>query len=105
LALRALAGPVPADVRGTVDVLVDDARIRITAGDGAIDVALGSESGSTAADAEVIGDPETVLAVVSGLRSLAEARRSGSLRVTGNRTVARSVLGLFATPVAVRTGS
>lgn len=95
LALRALAGPVPPSVHGVVDLLVEDARIRVTAHGGAAEVALAETADG--ADAHVLGDVETLLGVVVGVRSFTEAARSGQLRVTGDRAIARSLVGIFAT--------
>ncbi len=93
VALRAFAGPVPADTRGTVDVLVEGVRIRVVVGGGAVDVALAEVPGG--ADAVVAGDAETVLSVAAGLLSFGGAQRQGRLRVTGNRGVARAVVDIF----------
>lgn len=55
------------------------------------------------ADVTLIGDPETIAAVVYGGRSMADAEASGQLRVEGDRARAERFATLFPLPAKVGT--
>ena len=77
-------------------------RFRIEVADGAIDVARGD---AQHADATIDSDPDTLGAVLWGGRSLAAAKRSGKLTVTGDQAAVERFVRLFPIPEPVSAGS
>ena len=96
LALRARFDPGAADgLRASYELRLGDDRFRVAVADARIEVARGS---ADQPDATIESDPDTLNAVLWGGRSLAAARRSGSVAIEGDEAAAQRFVRLFPTP-------
>jgi DNA-binding HxlR family transcriptional regulator/putative sterol carrier protein len=96
LALRARFDSGAADgLRASYELRLGDDLFRVSVAEGEIEVARGS---ADRPDATIDSDPDTLNAVLWGGRSLAEAKRSGSLRIEGDKAAAERFVRLFPTP-------
>jgi DNA-binding HxlR family transcriptional regulator/putative sterol carrier protein len=90
LSLRGLFDARAADgLRARYELRMGEDRFRIEATDGALEVARG---GADDADATLVGDPDTLNAVLWGGLSLTEAQRSGRLTIDGDRAAAKRLV-------------
>jgi DNA-binding HxlR family transcriptional regulator len=93
LGLRGLFDPAAADgLHATYELRLGDDRFHVEVADGALAVARGANDRS---DVTIETDPDTMNAVLWGGRSLAEAQRSGVLRLEGDRRAAARFFRLF----------
>jgi DNA-binding HxlR family transcriptional regulator len=93
LALRWRFEPSAAgDLEASYELRLDDDRFRIVIADGRIETERGD---AVAPDATIETDPETLEAVLFDGRALAEAVRSGDMRIEGDRGLAERFLGLY----------
>jgi len=96
LALRTLFDSGAANgLRAGYDLRLGDDRFRIRVADDAFDVARGD---AQHADATIDTDPGTLDAVLWKGRSLAEAQRSGTMRIEGDEAAVERFLRLFPMP-------
>jgi DNA-binding HxlR family transcriptional regulator/putative sterol carrier protein len=96
LALRARFNSGAADgLRARYELRLGDDLFRVSVAEGEIEVARGS---ADRPDATIDSDPDTLNAVLWGGRSLAEAKRSGSLTIEGDKAAAERFVRLFPTP-------
>jgi DNA-binding HxlR family transcriptional regulator len=96
LALRWLFDPHAAgDLSATYGLRLADDRFRIEVADGRIETRRGD---AEAPDAIIESGPEALEAVIFDGRDLAEAVRSGNLRIEGDEGLASRFLGLYTTP-------
>jgi len=96
LALRGRFDSSAADgLRARYELRLGDDRFRVDVANADIEVARGS---ADRPDATIDSDPDTLNAVLWGGRSLAEAQRSGSLTIEGDKAAAERFVRLFPTP-------
>jgi DNA-binding HxlR family transcriptional regulator len=96
LALRGLFDSGAAHgLRAGYELRLGEDRFRIDVADDEIAVARG---GADQADATIDTDPGTLDAVLWGGRSLADAQRSGSLTIEGDKAAVQRFVRLFPTP-------
>jgi DNA-binding HxlR family transcriptional regulator len=96
LALRARFDAGAADgLRADYELRLGEDRFRIEVADGELDTARGS---ADRADATIDTDPDTLSAVLWGGRSLADARRSGTVTIDGDDMAAERFVHLFPLP-------
>jgi DNA-binding HxlR family transcriptional regulator/putative sterol carrier protein len=96
LALRARFDPGAArGLRAGYELRLGEDRFRIAVADGEIEVARGD---ADRADATIDTDPGTLAAVLWGDRPLADAQRSGSLAVEGDKAAVERFVRLFPMP-------
>jgi DNA-binding HxlR family transcriptional regulator/putative sterol carrier protein len=96
LALRARFDAGAADgLRADYELRLGEDRFRIEVADGEIETARGS---ADRADATIDADPDTLSAVLWGGRSLADARRSGTMTIDGDETAVERFVRLFPLP-------
>jgi DNA-binding HxlR family transcriptional regulator len=96
LALRALFDPGAAQgLRAAYELRLGEDRFRIGVADGRIDVARGDLH---EADATIETDNDTLNAVLWEGRSLAGARRSGRMRIEGDKAAVERFVRLFPMP-------
>ena len=93
LALKARFDPGAADgLRASYDLRLGEDRFHIAVSDDAIEVARGD---ADRPDATMDADPNTFYAVLFEGRSLADAQRSGGLRIEGDKTAVERLVRLF----------
>jgi DNA-binding HxlR family transcriptional regulator/putative sterol carrier protein len=98
LALRARFDPGAANgLRAGYELRLGEDRFRVEVADDDIEVARGD---ADRADATIDTDPDTLNSVLWGGRSLADARRSGSLTIEGDKAAVERFLRLFPMPEA-----
>jgi alkyl sulfatase BDS1-like metallo-beta-lactamase superfamily hydrolase len=103
LALRARFDPRAAHgLRATYELRFGEDRFRIEVADDQLAVARGD---AQRADATIDTTPDTLNAVLWGNRSLADAQRSGTITIAGDKAAAKRFLRLFPTPAPVHTAS
>ena len=96
LALRARFDPRAADgLRAGYELRLGDDRFSILVGDDQLEVARGE---APHADATIDTDNDTIAAVLWGGQSLADARRSGTMTITGDTTAVERFVQLFPMP-------
>lgn len=96
VSLRTLFDPARAgDLRARVELRLGEARFGVTIADGAIETTRGELPD---ADAVVDTDPTTLIEVLHGHRPLAAALAAGTLRLSGDKRVARRFTTLFPLP-------
>jgi DNA-binding HxlR family transcriptional regulator/putative sterol carrier protein len=96
LALRARFDAGAAEgLRADYELRLGEDRFRIEVTDDELEVSRGS---ADRADATIDTDPDTLSAVLWGGRSLADARRSGTMTIDGDDTAAERFVGLFPLP-------
>jgi DNA-binding HxlR family transcriptional regulator/putative sterol carrier protein len=96
LALRARFDSGAADgLRARYELRLGDDRFRVEVADGEIEVARGD---ADRPDATIDSDPDTLNAVLWGGTSLADAQRSGSMTIEGDKAAAERLVRLFPTP-------
>jgi len=98
VSLRSLFRP---DLAGELDTSVDlrlgEHRFCVAIADGRVEAGRGD---ATDADVTIQTEPGTLLAIVHGRRTLADAQRAGDIVITGDMLAAEHFLGLFPLPVA-----
>jgi DNA-binding HxlR family transcriptional regulator len=82
-------------LRATYELRLGDDRFRITVADDQLTVARGD---AERADATIDTDPDTLNAVLWGNQSLADAQRSGTMTIAGDKPAVKRILRLFPTP-------
>ena len=93
LALRTVFDSTAArGVDGSFELRLGGDRFRATVGDGRFEISRGE---AEAPDAVIAADQPSLAAVLWGGRSLADAQRSGGVRVEGDVKAAERFLGLF----------
>jgi hypothetical protein len=98
IALRTLFAPSAADgLEASIQLRLDGQPFRARVGEGRLVIARG-EAGRP--DATIETDPGTLSALLWQGRSLAQAQRSGDVRVEGSRATLKRFLGLFPLPAA-----
>jgi len=96
LALRARFDPGAAQgLRAGYELRLGEDRFRVEVADDEIEAVRG---GADQADATIDTDPDTLGAVLWGGRSLADAQRSGSMSIEGDKTAVERFLRLFPVP-------
>jgi DNA-binding HxlR family transcriptional regulator len=101
LALKGHFQPGAADgVRATYELRLGEDRFRVAVSDGAIEVDRGD---ADRPDAVIVTDPGTFFAVLWTARPLAEAQRSGDLRIEGDTAAVERLVSIYARPDAVST--
>jgi DNA-binding HxlR family transcriptional regulator/putative sterol carrier protein len=96
LALRARFDSGAADgLHGDYELRLGEDRFRIEVADGEIEAARG---GVDRADATIDTDPDTLSAVLWGGRSLADAQRSGTMTIDGDKAAVERFVRLFPMP-------
>ena len=85
-------------IRVTYELRLGDDSFRIDVADDEMDAARGD---ADHADATIDTDSDTLAAVLWGGRSLADAQRSGELRIEGDKAAAERFLRLFPMPEPV----
>jgi DNA-binding HxlR family transcriptional regulator/putative sterol carrier protein len=96
LALRALFDPGAAHgLSAGYELRLGDDRFRVEVADGEIEAARG---GADQADATIDTDPGTLDAVLWGGLSLADAERSGSMSIEGDKAAVERFVRLFPMP-------
>jgi DNA-binding HxlR family transcriptional regulator/putative sterol carrier protein len=90
-------------LRASYELRLGEDRFRAVVDDGRFEIARGN---ADRPDAAIRTDPATLAALVYEGRSLAEALRSGDLKIEGNRQAVERFIGLFAlpAPAALATG-
>jgi DNA-binding HxlR family transcriptional regulator len=83
------------DLDARVELRLGEHRFQADIADGTIEVIRG---GDLAPDATITTDPATLLAVLHGHRSLADAVRAGDLAIDGDKRVAERFTTLFPLP-------
>jgi DNA-binding HxlR family transcriptional regulator/putative sterol carrier protein len=78
-----------------LELRIHDDRFRARVTDGALELVRGE---SSAPDAIINSDPNTLKRLTFGGRSVAEAQRQGKLEIVGDSAVATRFLGLFQLP-------
>jgi len=97
VSLRTLFDPALAgDFAADVELRLAGQRFRVVVGGGRVEVARGP---SAAPDAVIECDPATLIAVLHGHRTLADAVGAGDLTIGGDAAVAERFVGLFPLPV------
>jgi DNA-binding HxlR family transcriptional regulator/putative sterol carrier protein len=103
LALRALFDPDAAKgLRASYELRLGEDRFRIEVADDEIEVARG---GPDQADATIDADPGTLDAVLWDGRPLADALRSGEIRIEGDTAAVERLVRLFPMPNPAATGT
>ena len=103
LALRALFDPDAAKgLRASYELRLGEHRFRIEVSDDGIEVARGA---ADQPDATVYTDPGTLHAVLWDGRPLAEAQRSGAMRIEGDKAAVERLVRLFPMPQPATTGT
>jgi DNA-binding HxlR family transcriptional regulator len=93
LALKTTFDPTQArGLRATIALRLGEERFRLHVAGGRIDVARGEPEH---ADAAIDTSAATLRAVVFGRRKIADARRSGALKLEGDKTLVTRLLRLF----------
>jgi DNA-binding HxlR family transcriptional regulator len=93
LSLRVLFDPgAAAGAAATVAVVVDDQPFRVVVHDGVLDV---GRSDAPDADLRLVTDPNTLVALVRGDRTLDAELSSGHVEITGDATAVGTFLGYF----------
>jgi DNA-binding HxlR family transcriptional regulator/putative sterol carrier protein len=96
LALRGRFDPGAAHgLRASYELRLGEDRFRIEVADDEIEAARG---GADHADATIDTDPDTLDAVLWGSRSLADAQRSGKMRIEGDKAAVERFIRLFPVP-------
>jgi DNA-binding HxlR family transcriptional regulator len=96
LALRARFEPEAArGLRASYDLRLGDDRFRVEVADDQMEVARGA---ADEANASIDTDPDTIGAVLWGDRSLADAQRTGSLTIEGDKAAVERFVRLFPMP-------
>lgn len=96
LALRARFDPGAArGLRASYELRLGEDGFRVEVADDEIEVARGS---ADRADATIATDNDTIAAVLWGGRSLADARRSGTMTIEGDETAVERFIRLFPMP-------
>ncbi|MDX6692397.1 MAG: hypothetical protein QOG15_3854 [Solirubrobacteraceae bacterium] len=99
VSLRTLFRP---DLAGDMDAIVElrlgDHRYRVTVRDGGIEAVRGE---ATSPHATIDTDPGTLIAVLHGHRTLADALKTGDISYEGDAKVVKRFLGLFPLPEPV----
>jgi DNA-binding HxlR family transcriptional regulator/putative sterol carrier protein len=96
LALRARFDAEAArGLRTAYELRLGEDRFRIAVADGEIEVARGD---ADRADATIDTDPDTLAAVLWGGRPLADAQRSGSMSIEGDKAAVKRFVSLFPMP-------
>jgi DNA-binding HxlR family transcriptional regulator/putative sterol carrier protein len=96
VALRSMFDPGAAEgLSATYELRLGDDRFRATVAEGRFEVVRGT---AERADAIIDTDPRTLADVLWEGRRLAEALRSGDLRIEGDRSAVERFLGLFPMP-------
>jgi DNA-binding HxlR family transcriptional regulator/putative sterol carrier protein len=96
VALRSMFDPEAAEgLSATYELRLGDDRFRATVAEGRFEVVRAT---AERADAIIDTDPRTLADVLWEGRRLAEALRSGDLRIEGDRTAVARFLGLFPMP-------
>jgi DNA-binding HxlR family transcriptional regulator len=96
LALRSrFDPPATRGLRARYELRLGEDRFRIDVADGGIDVARGD---ADQADATIDTDPDTLGAVLWGGRTLAAARRSGTMTTEGDKAAIERFVRLFPMP-------
>ena len=99
LALRArFSADAAHGLRAVYELRFGEDRFRVEIADDAIKAARG---GADHADATIDTDPGTLDAVLWGSRSLADARRSGTLTIAGDTAAVERFVRLFPLPEAI----
>jgi DNA-binding HxlR family transcriptional regulator/putative sterol carrier protein len=99
LAFRTMFHPQAADgLDASYELRLGEDCFRARVADGRLDLARG---GANQPDAVIETDPDTLSALVFGGRPLAEALRSGDVKVEGDRPAVRRFLDLFPAPEPV----
>ena len=96
LALRTMFDPHAADgLSASYELRLGEDRFRAVVADGRFEIARGS---ADRPDATIETDSNTLAALVFGGRPLAEALRSGDIKIEGDRSAVARLLGLFPLP-------
>jgi DNA-binding HxlR family transcriptional regulator len=96
LALRARFDPRAADgLRAGYELRLGEDRFSIRVAHGQLEIARGE---APRADATIDTDNDTIAAVLWGGRSLADARRSGTMTITGDKAAVERFVKLFPMP-------
>lgn len=96
LSLRALFDPVRAgDFAARVELRLGDDRLRVVIADGHVEADRGELPD---ADAVIETDPHTLIDVLHGHRRLADVLAAETMRVSGNKRVAKRFTELFPLP-------
>jgi alkyl sulfatase BDS1-like metallo-beta-lactamase superfamily hydrolase len=82
-------------LRADYELRLGDDRFRIEVADGEIEAVRGSADQASAA---IDTDPDTLSAVLWGGRSLADARRSGTMTIDGDEAAVERFVRLFPLP-------
>lgn len=99
VSLRTLFRPdLAGDLDVTVELRLGNHRYRITVSDGQIEAVRGE---ATAPDAIIDTDPTTLIMVLHGHRTLADALDTGDITFEGDAKVVERFLGLFPLPEPV----
>src|SRR3954447_3165281 len=96
LALRSRFDPATAEgLRASYELRLGEDRFRIEVADGEIEMVRGADDG---ADVTIDTDPDTLARVLWAGLPLAEAQRSGELKVEGDKAAVQRFLRLFPMP-------
>jgi DNA-binding HxlR family transcriptional regulator/putative sterol carrier protein len=96
LSFRTMFDPRAADgVRASYELRLGEDQFRVVVDDGRFEVVRGAADGP---DAVIETDPATLAALVYEGRDLAEALRSGEVKIEGDESAVESFLGLFPLP-------
>lgn len=99
VSMRTLFDPERAgDFAACIELRLRDHRFRAVVADGEVEVERGEAPG---ADATIVTDPATLIAVLHGHRELAEARQAGDVTIEGDKRVAARFMRLFPLPLPV----
>jgi DNA-binding HxlR family transcriptional regulator/putative sterol carrier protein len=99
LALKTLFDPDAAEgLHASYDLRLGEDRFRIEVSDDEIEVARGE---ADQADATIDTDPDTLTAVLWRGRPLADAQRTGEIRIEGDRSAVERLVPLFPVPEPV----
>ena len=103
IALRSRFDPVAAHgLRAHYQLRLGDDRFHIEVAGDEFEVARGD---ADRADATIDTDPDTLAAVLWSSRSLADAQRSGQMKIEGDKTAVQRFLRLFPIPEHARAAS
>jgi alkyl sulfatase BDS1-like metallo-beta-lactamase superfamily hydrolase len=96
LSFRTMFDPRAADgVRASYELRLGEDQFRVVVDDGRFEVVRGAADGP---DAVIETDPATLAALVYEGRDLAEALRSGEVKIEGDASALESFLGFFPLP-------
>jgi DNA-binding HxlR family transcriptional regulator/putative sterol carrier protein len=96
LSFRTMFDPRAADgLRASYELRLGEDQFRVVVDDGRFEVVRGAADGP---DAVIETDPATLAALVYEGRDLAEALRSGEVKIEGDESAVESFLGLFPLP-------